>query len=269
MSTEMVPFGKHKGKPVDALLDDRPYLDWLLAQPWFKEKFGNVYNIVINNGAEPTETPEHNAMQIRFLDEAFRLKFAVAVLGEKIFESANSEAYAKFLSKVNSAKKKAEKQIRAAGTSKENEENLAELDGLEILGPAWADAPKFEDKGVDVEFRVYCGWGTSPAILAVAFEQLDHQSIRYEYIEVPQSSSGLYFSIELKPSVGDDYPAILRQMKRNQAKYLLLRTYTGIGATEAQFREFFKSQGITVVFEHEVDAVVLPAFDREISQEGK
>lgn len=197
MSTEMVPFGKHKGKPVDALLDDRPYLDWLLAQPWFKEKFGNVYNIVINNGTEPTETPEHNAMQIRFMAEEFRLKFTHAI----------------------------------GLVSVKNTTELA-----------------FEVDGIDAQF-----WTTGSRFICV----------------------------EVKPTIGDDYPATLRQIKRYKEirgatkEYfradfcLLLRTYTGIGATESQFREFFKSQGITVVFEHEVDAVVLPAFDREISQEGK
>ncbi len=36
-NNKIVPFGKYKGKSVEALLDDRPYLDWLLSQSWFFE----------------------------------------------------------------------------------------------------------------------------------------------------------------------------------------------------------------------------------------
>jgi uncharacterized protein (DUF3820 family) len=67
--SDLVPFGKHKGKSVEALLNDREYVDWLLSQGWFQQQYGNIYQLVINNGQEPAETPEHNAMQIKFLDE--------------------------------------------------------------------------------------------------------------------------------------------------------------------------------------------------------
>jgi uncharacterized protein (DUF3820 family) len=32
MSGEIVPFGKYKGKPVEAMAEDRQYVDWLTAQ---------------------------------------------------------------------------------------------------------------------------------------------------------------------------------------------------------------------------------------------
>ncbi len=34
----IIPFGKHKGKPIEDV--DRGYLEWLLEQDWFLEKFG-------------------------------------------------------------------------------------------------------------------------------------------------------------------------------------------------------------------------------------
>lgn len=166
MSGEMIQFGKHKGKPVDALLDDRPYIEWLLTQSWFKEKYGNVYNVVINNGAEPSETPEHNAMQIRFLNKEYQQKL-MHLLGETK-QVADAQMY-------------------------------------------------FEKDGADV--------------------------------------------------LGDDYPAVLRQLQRLRASktdicdhvriVLLVGSYTGIGANVAEFREFFRSQRVKVVFADEVDAVRL------------
>jgi hypothetical protein len=60
--------------------------------------------------------------------------------------------------------------------------------------------------------------------------------------------------IEIKPSVGDDYPAILRQMRANESNVLFLETYTGIGATEQQFIQTFDLSNINVVFRRDVDA---------------
>jgi hypothetical protein len=73
--------------------------------------------------------------------------------------------------------------------------------------------------------------------------------------------------IEIKPIIGDDYPAVLRQMrafdnivwKKNGAavftiketthiKILYVGSYTGQGATREQFVATFASAGIKVVF---------------------
>lgn len=195
MSSEIVPFGKHKGKPLDALLDDREYLDWLLAQSWFQQRYGNIYQIVINNGQEPSETPEHNAMQVRFLERDFRLRFAALTLNQVLIEL---------------------------------------LDVRE---------PKFEVDGLDVAFGVYAHFK----------KHFDHGGYYARSGEAVKT-----LKVEIKPAVGDDYPAVLRQMRRNQAEYLLIRSYTGVGVAREQFIQFFESQGITVVFEADVDAVQLP-----------
>lgn len=68
MSSDIVPFGKYKGRPVVDLIADRSYTDWLAAQPWFRERYATVYNLIVNTGGEPQDTPEHNKMQARFLD---------------------------------------------------------------------------------------------------------------------------------------------------------------------------------------------------------
>jgi hypothetical protein len=61
------------------------------------------------------------------------------------------------------------------------------------------------------------------------------------------------FGIELKPVVGDDYPAVLRQMKRNGSRVLFVGAYTGQGATEAQFVKTMATAGIRVVFARDVE----------------
>ena len=70
--SKIVPFGKYQGRSGDELVADDSYARWLTAQDWFRTRYTTLYQVVINKGAEPTETPEHNKIQVRFLDEAFR-----------------------------------------------------------------------------------------------------------------------------------------------------------------------------------------------------
>jgi hypothetical protein len=35
----MMPFGKYRGAPLAAIVNDFAYVEWLLRQPWFGERF--------------------------------------------------------------------------------------------------------------------------------------------------------------------------------------------------------------------------------------
>jgi hypothetical protein len=74
--TAIVPFGKYKGQPVEVLTQDEPYLEWLKEQDWFKSQYQNIYAIIINNFQAPSNTPESNRMQARFIDDTYRNKVA-------------------------------------------------------------------------------------------------------------------------------------------------------------------------------------------------
>src|SRR5262245_25494151 len=72
----VIPFGKYKGRMIEELLIDDPgYLQWLTGQDWFRAKFNILHQVIINRGAEPEETPDHNALQVKFLDDDFCLRF--------------------------------------------------------------------------------------------------------------------------------------------------------------------------------------------------
>jgi len=57
--SELIPFGKYKGQPVEVMAQDKQYAEWLTAQPWFRDKFAGLYTVIINKFQEPSETPEH------------------------------------------------------------------------------------------------------------------------------------------------------------------------------------------------------------------
>jgi len=68
----LIPFGKYKGQPIEVLAADREYLEWLQAQPWFPERFPQIHTLIVNNFGEPENTPEHNRLQVEFLDPAIQ-----------------------------------------------------------------------------------------------------------------------------------------------------------------------------------------------------
>jgi hypothetical protein len=73
---EVVPFGKYKGRPVGELVADDGYRDWVLAQPWVRERYGNFYQILVQGAPVPQDSPEHNEMQAKFLDEGWCTRLA-------------------------------------------------------------------------------------------------------------------------------------------------------------------------------------------------
>lgn len=73
-TNDVVPFGKYKGKPIEVLAQDYEYCDWLMQQEWVRERYGNVYTLIVNNFGEATETPEHNRLQYKFMQEENVLK---------------------------------------------------------------------------------------------------------------------------------------------------------------------------------------------------
>jgi hypothetical protein len=199
--TNIVPFGKYKGHPVEVLAADHAYCDWLVAQAWFRERYGNFYTLIVNNFAEPSETPEHNALQARFLD---------GQLCRKLFRAV-----------IDSADK---------------------------------------DIKISTDFEVH-GWDV---LIRAGFPDGSHKYILDRN-----------FYIEIKPSLGDDYPAILRQMKANWrhtsegwGRYgvLVFDQFTAAGASLDQVRAIFAAAGFRVLALGEIEHVSrCPDVSRSVS----
>jgi hypothetical protein len=51
--TNVVTFGRHKGRPIGELLFDDPgYVLWLLGQYWFREKYAALRQDILDRGAD-------------------------------------------------------------------------------------------------------------------------------------------------------------------------------------------------------------------------
>jgi|SRR3954471_13011813 len=214
---EIVPFGKYRNQPIEVMLQDRSYVEWLCGQDWFRNKFVNIYNIAIND-QEPTETPEHNKIQAMFLDDDFCKKFSL------IFD-ADVRLREKFRTET-----------------------------------------KFENFGVDV-------------ILETNYQVFDQETLNKrnetiselnnkidtEYIRKlgGMVDKSVTHAIEIKPSLGDDYPSVLRQMLKykqienfKHIRYvewvLFIDRYVGEGATIEQVRKIFEKSKIKILFVKEI-----------------
>ena len=204
--SEMIPFGKYKGQPIEVLEHDPQYADWLAQQDWVKDRYPQIVNIIINKFGESEETPDHNAMQAKFMDRRYCALAADAI---GIFEMGS-----RWMDTIQ------------IGLSRE-------LPGK--LPPAITEASQlicesihFERNAIDVTFAALHLWITE---------------IRWAVIKA-----------ELKPVIGDDYPAVLRQMRNNGSNTLVYGDYTGQGVDEPMFRKFFVTQKIQVIKESEIMA---------------
>jgi uncharacterized protein (DUF3820 family) len=92
----IVPFGKYKGQPVEVLAQDETYLEWLKDQDWFKSQYQNIYAIIINQFQAPSDTPESNRMQARFIDDEYRNKVAYLLTDKWLKQTFDGETEYQF-----------------------------------------------------------------------------------------------------------------------------------------------------------------------------
>jgi hypothetical protein len=263
--TNIVPFGKYKGRDITEVLEADPgYLQWLAGQAWFRDKYITLHQTIINRGSEPEETPEHNALQVLFLNNAFCLKFCRALddkIDDKVRSQLESERGERARHAAEDFKKRQshlknlawklakdpegsdhlgkyqEQHGTAAAAFQQCTVQCTALD-QPITGIEFKFHPEFEDHGIDVRLWVE----------ATSINHRDQFVVSYHHTEIRSYRSDLSLHIEIKPVVGDDYPAVLRQMKRLGATVLFLKTYTGQGATREQFLQTFAISKFHVVF---------------------
>ncbi len=196
--TKVVPFGKYRGQPIEVLAQDPDYKDWVLAQPWVRERFQSFYTIIVNNFTEASETPEHNALQARFLDVDFCQKLVTLLMPTTIHDLETS----------------------------------LKLAGIRVI------RPQFEVAGWDIVLEVV--W--------------DHPWVSGREFRVD-------IFLELKPSLGDNYPAVLRQIKvlksvrSNCLRFchlLIVGVFNARGASLDQVRKIFELSNIRLILLDEI-----------------
>ena len=259
----IIPFGKYKGQPIDQVAARDPqYLQWLTQQAWFIEKFQHLTVNINNFGVAPEETPAHNAMQVRFLDENYRLAFI-----RHLFEP--KDAIAEFCAYLRQRQAQSQKSRSESPSLSWYKKNYPEAWQKIIVG-RWRERQQFRAaRAMALNGQLTISWQTR----SVRFE--DATDVIFDASLIMATSNedrrkGWVAKVEIKPSLGDDFPAVLRQVKRQGAKageeayveglyasvvwVLLVGEYAGTGATLEQVRQVFAASSITLILATEVEA---------------
>lgn len=246
--TELVPFGKYANQPIEVLATDPRYVNWLVNQPGIRERYSWFYNILINNFCVPADTPAHNVLQAQFLQPDWRLKTALCTVGVRDpTDAAVDYAHALF---------KRENSWDGDGGSRSAWD-------IEIVS---ADCCNFFTRGGRSPYGWSTGqhWACHPIAAhnmlavpaAVDFETAS--GIDVQFVVRGWLAEGELL-IEIKPSLGDDYPTVLRQVRRSGANCLYVGSFRSDAIDVASLRAIFATAGVVVVFAAEVAQMQMPA----------
>jgi hypothetical protein len=240
MPTEIVPFGKYKGQPIETLQQDRAYCDWLVGQDWLQTRFPELRTIIVNNFGEATETPEHNALQARALEIRFVL--GVIYLAQQKLKKKHSTEIGK--------------QVKVVFESQGVDVMITAPNGVEVTITR-DDEPEFS-----TQLRNVLSYLEGQLRRAYTKEEIEETKAE---IEKYKTATGLThcisfdrIGVELKPTLGDDYPAVIRQIKASKffgggIPVLVIGSYNGIGATLDQVSRMFEASGIRFLMVSEID----------------
>jgi len=293
-SAIIIPFGKHKGSTVAELLaNDPPYVEWVMAQGWVAERFAELHKALASRGAGQDDSPEHNALQARFLEDDFRKAF-LGIVGKRDVEYAidwciksitydrskkikvQSESIESWERDVN-YKIQRHGQYNSHGPSKHpdavknmrTENKRMEQDIEEAREGLRLAHEKMAEIQADMASRPVPRADDFVMASKVAFEDRGVDVVLNGWMKVKigegEAGENEYrqfahdLGVEIKPAMGDDYPTVMRQMQRLGCRHLLIGAYTGRGVSEPQMRAMFNASGITVVFLQEIEEVIRAA----------
>lgn len=267
-------FGKYKGMTLaEALSRDQGYCDWLTQQSWFSARFSELHSAILARGAGADDSPEHNLIQARFLMPTFRAAFLLVAGGYSEPEVVDwLRRYT--IGEIEIIIEELEVFIRnstdiypVSNTIQAKTARLA-LDILrrELEDPAcsirFESTVEFEKFGVDA---LISGWFEFQTNSGPECKTMTSR-IFGKYIG---TSMGLgSYNVEIKPSMGDDFPAVMRQVSRlndnprlgrfseSPKPVVLVGRFAMSVLSENQVREMFKRSSIKIVTIDEVETII-------------
>ncbi len=275
LKKNIVPFGKYKGQPIEVLQADEEYSEWLAAQQWFRERFTDLFR-ALTASHNQTDTPEHNKMQARFLEDGFRHAL-IRLLFDLNAVSFHTRRNHYESGVIELLRKSIPDAPPLSGADRFFSERIAwQRQWADLIVVLNGRKEPFSDfiekiKKFLPNFRAP-RWNEHPADFvlksAAEFEFYGSDLLITWSWSVPAEGSsdiGTALLVELKPTLGDDFPAVLREIKTHiqfagKHKYerpravLIVGTYSGEGATWDQVKGIFQASGITTVFESEISS---------------
>lgn len=260
-SALVLPFGKHRGSTVAELLTKDPaYAEWIANQGWVAERFAELHAAILSRGAVSDDSPEHNSIQVRFLDETFRLACLMAAIPTQLKQQA-AEFRSGRASGLNDEIKCLRRSIEDArgslGRVRPNwisetdfERRVSERDDLLKIGPEKLQSTETELANIH-QIK-------APITTYVRFEERGVDVV-ISWTFYQTRSSGVDIGIEIKPTMGDDFPSVMRQMAHLRTRVLVVGDYTGRAVSEPQLRQMFAANNQMLLFIRDIEAEIANA----------
>lgn len=230
-TASIIPFGKYRGQSVESVAQSDPqYVDWLGKQDWVRSKCPVLYQVIINNFCQPSETPEHNELQAKFLNVEFRNAVGRIVFARTDWSRESELGWVEEMKTEFSGTDSHHVGIEVRGA------DVQFVIGIKVFN-------SLEDEKINAARDARSYGRTEEDVCKIAEEKFRTH---------PFWMASKCVRVEIKPSVGDDYPSVLRQMQRSSCSVLFVRQYSGVGVDEQTFVKLFRSQGMLVIFEREV-----------------
>lgn len=274
---QVVPFGKYKSQPYEVLLTDASYAMYLLSSMYAKlqRQYPMLLAFLVGRYGLPDSTPEHNRLQNHFLDEPFAIRFAMTAIPKfgQMLASLQTIKLTDTWTQYVRRELLAEKERSERRQHWEPNSQLPELrddlirqaasisfvpscgvmEDMTWLKPVAISDLEFEKDGADVSFSVV---GSGSVVTTVPVKLGNREIAEQKSIGgYGNGFSYFIFRVEVKPIVGDDYPAILRAMKAVNVRQLLVGEYVGAGATWSELVRVFELSGITAVLLDDVENI--------------
>jgi len=238
---EIIPFGKYKGQPIEVLQSDKQYMDWIMTQDWFIEKYPSIRTVIINNFNTPSDSPEHNTLVSNFVSDEFCLRFFKEI-GVKIL--SDSYQYPKKVKYENEFYEL----IWTADVSFEINKTFELKDGSDVgLSISFKRPYKITVPDHDVPYsRV-----SSISIKNLLDEKNDNILPPVLVQKMKEITDFDYWysdaRIECKPSVGDDYPSVIRQCRAQKSNVLFIGEFNSKVTTIDILRKMFDDIRIVLI----------------------
>ena len=278
-----VTFGKYKGQPISTLLGDTNYLEWLKQQQWFAAN--PLFNVIIQkqhvDKDEPT--PEHNKMQNRFLCNDFCTKFVAATWPDvyvstclsadqwDAWSSLQTDPQSIFVASFKDKHNYFPNDDDAPWFLRMLQPDTDTFNTLICLrSPTWRTRlTSFEpthggDVHLEVDgFSAGIAWSSHVGLREPrSIYQRDALNPPFNSFPERKSNADRDVIIEVKPTVGDDYPCVLRRMKKEMEyrrtkrsdvyHVLYIDHFQSEATSRDQLKAIFRLDGINVIFNDEL-----------------
>jgi hypothetical protein len=260
-NSTIIPFGKYKGQTLEAIQHDKQYLDWLQAQDWFRQRYQQLNTVIINNFQQPAETPEHNRLQAMFLKDFFLEKLLNRFIEKKICPASkevklNLKGFKHTVHGLKNNYLSCTPSLRplvAPDILSGNEKFTYKPNAAKNKMEYYSDCQDKLSIPFSLRYAELTEFTTSyqkrytVKNMGVIFEADDADVV----LILPGTMGRCKF--ELKPSFGDDYPAILRQMSASKSNYLLAEEFTGTTVSLSEVKKMFWTKGIAILLTSDLD----------------